>query len=103
SRVQWPEDSFELRPGETLVAITDGVTDALGSEDERFGSGRLRELLIEIRRESPAAIRERVTAALEQFQVGPQADDTALVVMRHCGRPAVLDERRAVATPRVGV
>ena len=102
SRVEWPEESFELEPGETLVAITDGVTDTVGGEDERFGATRLRELLSDVRLESPAAIRERVTAALEQFQVGAQADDTALVVMRRCAEPALSDELRALAGPGVG-
>jgi len=97
SKVQWPEESFELEPGETLVAITDGVTDTLGSEDERFGSGRLGELLGDARRDSPAAIRERLIAALEQFQVGAQADDTAMVVLRRGGEPGVSGELQALA------
>jgi PAS domain S-box-containing protein len=102
ARVQWPEQSFQMRPGETLVAITDGVTDTLGPDDERFGSARLCELLMNVRRESPAAIRERVIAALEQFQVGAQADDTALVVMRRVAQPAA-EERQALAGHGAGV
>jgi PAS domain S-box-containing protein len=100
---QWPEESFEMRPGETLVAITDGVTDTLGPDDERFGSARLRELLTEARRESPGAIRERLIAALEQFQVGAQADDTALVVMRRAPQPAASEQPRALTGPGAGV
>jgi PAS domain S-box-containing protein len=102
ARVQWPEESFRMSPGETLVAITDGVTDTLGPDDERFGSARLSELLMDVRRESPAAIRERVIAALEQFQVGAQADDTALVVMRRVAQPAA-EERQALAGHGAGV
>jgi PAS domain S-box-containing protein len=79
---RWPEHSFTMNPGETLVAITDGVTDTLGLQDERFGSARLQELLGNLRKESPMAIRERLIAELEGFQVGAQADDTALVAMR---------------------
>ncbi len=101
-RGQWPEESFEMRPGETLVAITDGVTDTVGAEDERFGTRRLRELLWDVRRESPAAIRERLVAALEQFQVGAQADDTALVVMRRSPRPATVESLHALTRPGVG-
>ena len=97
SKVQWPEESFELEPGETLVAITDGVTDTLGGEDERFGSGRLEELLGDVRLESPAAIRERLVAALEQFQVGAQADDTALVVLRRTAESSLSRELQALA------
>jgi PAS domain S-box-containing protein len=82
ARARWPEESFELNPGETIVAITDGVTDTLGGSDERFGADRLKELLADVRKESPMRIRERVIGELESFQVGSQADDTALVVMR---------------------
>jgi serine phosphatase RsbU (regulator of sigma subunit) len=101
ARVQWPEASFEMSPGETLVAITDGVTDTIGARDERFGTSRLHELLWELRRESPAAIRERLVAALEQFQVGPQADDTALVVMRRSPHPAAVEQPHVLAGPGV--
>lgn len=100
---QWPEASFEMRPGETLVAITDGVTDTLGPGDERFGTARLTGLLTDLRRESPEVIRERVTAALESFQVGAQADDTALVVMRRSSEPALADELATLAGPGAGV
>ncbi len=85
ARARWPEDSYALGSGESLVAITDGVTDTVGADDERFGQQRLRALLQDARGSSPAAIRERVVAALERFQVGVQADDTALVAMRRAG------------------
>jgi PAS domain S-box-containing protein len=86
-----PETSFALRPGETLVAITDGVTDTVGRDGERFGMERLRRVLGEVRDEPPATVRGHVMQALESFQVGPQADDTAIVAMRFNGaekRPA---------------
>jgi PAS domain S-box-containing protein len=101
-QVHWPEESFEMRPGETLVGITDGVTDTLGSDEERFGSERLRDVLSEVRGESPMAIRERLIAALEQFQVGTQADDTALVVLRRSPDAAVDDQLQALAGPGIG-
>jgi serine phosphatase RsbU (regulator of sigma subunit) len=85
SKVDWPEMPFELQPGETLVAITDGVTDTVGPGDERFGIGRLKEILARLQNESPMVIRERLVAALEEFQVGAQADDTAIVIMRFTG------------------
>ena len=84
----WPEDVFEMHPGEMFVAITDGVTDARGPGGERFGAERLHDLLLEGRGDSPAAIRARLSAALEDFQEGPQADDTAVVIMRYDGVPA---------------
>jgi serine phosphatase RsbU (regulator of sigma subunit) len=91
SSVDWPEATFQMQPGETLVAFTDGVTDAVGENDERFGMGRLKEILAHVQNESPMAIRERLVAALEDFQVGAQADDTAIVIMRFTGAEAASD------------
>ena len=82
TNARWPEQTCAIASGESLVAITDGVTDTVGPGDERFGAARLRELLGELREHSPAAIRERLIAELDRFQVGAQADDTALVAMR---------------------
>ncbi len=80
-----PETEFTMQPAETLVAFTDGVTDTVGPSGERFGIDRLKETLAAATGQKPVEIRERVMAALEAFQVGPQADDTALVVMRYTG------------------
>jgi serine phosphatase RsbU (regulator of sigma subunit) len=88
SKVSWPEEQFTVGPGETIVAITDGVTDTVGRNDERFGIGRLQEILRDAQNESPVVIRDRLVAALEDFQVGAQADDTAMVIMRFTGAPA---------------
>jgi serine phosphatase RsbU (regulator of sigma subunit) len=81
------ETQFELAAGETLVAFTDGVTDTLGADGERFGSERLQAILAESQNDTPMAIRQRLVEALEEFQVGSQADDTAVVVMRYTGAP----------------
>ena len=83
-----PETEFVMQPDETLVAFTDGVTDTIGAGGERFGTGRLKEILTGARNETPMGIRMRLIAALEDFQVGAQADDTAVVVMRYTGRVA---------------
>jgi PAS domain S-box-containing protein len=81
-RTRWPESEIALRPGDTLVAFTDGVTDALGEGGERWGTARLRESLSAAKDAAPAALRARLVQALDGFQVGAQADDTAVVIMR---------------------
>jgi hypothetical protein len=81
----WPQEEFEMRPGETLVAITDGVTDAIGEDGARFGASRLHEVLLAGAGEPAARLLDRVTAALDDFQTGEQADDMALLVMRYRG------------------
>ena len=81
-RTRWPEAEIVLRAGETLVAFTDGVTDAVGEGGERWGTERLRESLAAAQDAAPAALRARLVQALDGFQVGAQADDTAVVIMR---------------------
>ena len=74
-----------MRPGESLFVFTDGVTDAVGAEGERYGPERLRAGLAEIRDEPPLVVLQRIIDGLESFQVGPQADDTAILVARYTG------------------
>jgi PAS domain S-box-containing protein len=84
-RVNWPEETFEMQAGEALVAFTDGVTDTVGRGGERFGGERLERVLSDSRDQDPQALCERLLTALDEFQVGAQADDTAVVVMRFTG------------------
>jgi serine phosphatase RsbU (regulator of sigma subunit) len=93
-RSSWSEVEVEIDPGETLVAYTDGITDAVGPDGERWGAERLGQALASATDTSPPALRSRLVQALDEFQVGAQADDTALVIMRP-------DEmRRGVAAAR---
>jgi PAS domain S-box-containing protein len=91
------EDAVQMRPGESLVVLTDGVTDALGAGRDRYGAERLRCCLEEVREEPPIVVLQRIIDSLESFQVGPQADDTAILVARYIG---VTQERENGERPR---
>jgi PAS domain S-box-containing protein len=94
---RWPEVPIAMCPDDTLVAYTDGVTDAVGAEGQRWGADRLRRTLAGMGGAPPNAVRQRLVDALEEFQVGAQADDTALVVMRYVGAPPVGGAARKVS------
>ncbi|MGH2831431.1 MAG: SpoIIE family protein phosphatase [Solirubrobacteraceae bacterium] len=94
AKTHWPLQRFTMRPGESLIAITDGVTDALGTDRERFGVARLREALTD-KHASADTLKDRLAEAVDQFQVGSQADDMAIVTMRFTGTP----EDEAPPTP----
>jgi Stage II sporulation protein E (SpoIIE)/GAF domain/PAS domain len=81
----WPQEEFRMSPGETLVAITDGVTDALGADGARFGEDRLNDVLEKGAGEPVAKLLDRVSGALDEFEIGEQADDMALLLMRFRG------------------
>jgi len=84
-RTRWPEHDVRVRAGDTLVAFTDGVTDTVGADGERFGEERLRQTLGRLGRLAPDPLCDGLAAALQDFQVGAQADDTAIVIMRFTG------------------
>ncbi|MEA2242600.1 MAG: hypothetical protein QOD24_2156 [Solirubrobacteraceae bacterium] len=101
----WQDQTMPLRPGETVVLYTDGVTDTRGRQ-QRFGETRLRELLSRGGALSPAELLASLDAALAAFQVGAQADDTAVIAMRIEPAPAADAKLRRKARPshhRAGV
>lgn len=78
----WRPETLTLAPGDVLVLYTDGVIDADG-DDERFGDERLTETLRGTADASDAV--GRIRRALEAFEVGAQADDTAVLAIAFTG------------------
>ena len=74
--------SVELRPGDTFVLYTDGVTEAMGRSGELFGLGRLRGTLSRASGR-PQALGQRVLRAVREF-LGPrpQTDDLCFTCFR---------------------
>ncbi|MBV8952416.1 MAG: SpoIIE family protein phosphatase, partial [Actinobacteria bacterium] len=70
-----------IAPDETLCLYTDGVIDTRG-KDGRFGMRRLKRVLSEHAGEPPDRLLSELESALERFQVGAQADDTAALALR---------------------
>jgi PAS domain S-box-containing protein len=79
------EETVELRPGDTILLFTDGVTETPGA-GERFGADRLVALLAAAP-EEPDAILAEIEAALDDFQTTAAVDDRAMLVLRYTGAP----------------
>jgi PAS domain S-box-containing protein len=84
---EWPLEELVLGPDEVLLLYTDGVTDTVGSHG-RFGEQRLRRTTAECGPLPAEELLSCVDKALSDFQIGPQADDTAAVALRLAGEPA---------------
>jgi serine phosphatase RsbU (regulator of sigma subunit) len=95
---RWNAQTVELLPGDVLVLYTDGVLDARGA-DARFGEERLAAALREAAGAQDAVA--RVLAALQGFERGAQADDTAVVALERLATPAGLQtaDGGGVTTP----
>ncbi|MGA9860194.1 MAG: SpoIIE family protein phosphatase [Solirubrobacteraceae bacterium] len=84
----WAEESFDIGLGASLVTYTDGVTDALGVDGSRYGSDRLRATLARAPQLQAAELVTQLNAALDAFQSGAHADDTAVLVVHRSGASA---------------
>jgi PAS domain S-box-containing protein len=77
----WNDYAVPIAGDETLFLYTDGVLDARGEQD-RFGLRRLKRLLAEHAGRPPERLLSELETALDRFQVGSQADDTAALALR---------------------
>jgi serine phosphatase RsbU (regulator of sigma subunit)/ketosteroid isomerase-like protein len=84
----WAMEVTAVDGDQQLVVVTDGVTDAGGSEG-RFGEERLREVLAGV--SSPALGAQRIEGALHEFTGGDLDDDAAVIAIA----PASADEAPA--------
>ena len=75
------EQSVELEPGDTLVLVTDGVTEATAA-DRATGPGRLAALLAGCAGAGAGAIADAVERDALESQGGSARDDVAVLVAR---------------------
>ena len=78
---------LQLAPGDDLVMVTDGITEAANLAADLYGSARLRAALAAIGDEAPVdAIVQRLRSDVAEFVDGAEAsDDLAILVLRWNG------------------
>jgi sigma-B regulation protein RsbU (phosphoserine phosphatase) len=77
------EGRTQLRPGDTLVAYSDGVTETQNPAGDEFGTLRLQEVITQNLDRSAAGLRDKIEAALSAFAQGtPAVDDITLVIVK---------------------
>lgn len=82
---------LELGPGDAVVVVTDGVTEAESPAGEMFGEKRFYELVSGLRARSAADIMHAVVRSVEYFSapLGARDDLTILVLKRKEGKVSV--------------
>jgi PAS domain S-box-containing protein len=81
----WNQERMTIQDDELVLLYTDGITETFGDGD-RFGIGRLRDLLSEHVGSAPHAVLQALDAELNRFRGGPAGDDIAAVALRPHGR-----------------
>lgn len=84
--MRYQEYQLELAPGDGLYVYTDGVTEAMNSGDELFGSGRMLDALNRCPGDGPEVLLPRMKEEIGRF-VGdaPQFDDITMLGLRYMG------------------
>ncbi|MBN1202350.1 MAG: GAF domain-containing protein [Anaerolineae bacterium] len=79
------ENETMLHPGDLLVAYTDGVTEALRSDQTEFGVIGLQSTISGLRHKPADACVAGILRAVDMFVAGePQFDDITMIVLKHC-------------------
>jgi sigma-B regulation protein RsbU (phosphoserine phosphatase) len=74
--------TVELAPGDRLLLLTDGVTEAQSADGEIFGEERLEELLLTTADPTAAGLAHRVAAEVGRHAAGDPTDDITLLALR---------------------
>lgn len=77
----YPLESLTLKPGETLILVTDGVTEAQNRQGELFGRDR-----IKADGDNSTAIVDSIRDQVRRFEEGTEAtDDLTVMAVRYLG------------------
>src|SRR5882672_1494859 len=77
-------ETEHLRPGDTLILFTDGVTEAMDPDDELFGVTRLRKVLSGQHDVPLKELQNKVLESVETFTRGAnQSDDITVLLVRY--------------------
>ena len=68
-------------PGDRLVLLTDGITEAADDHDEEFGEDRIVELLRENRHLGAAELQQQLLSVVECFAASGFRDDATLAIV----------------------
>jgi sigma-B regulation protein RsbU (phosphoserine phosphatase) len=80
----YEEEEILLKPGDTLLLFSDGMSEAANPEGEEFGDDRLIESMCTSFHEKPDAMLDRLFATAREFAgTQPQADDMTALIVRY--------------------
>jgi serine phosphatase RsbU (regulator of sigma subunit)/putative methionine-R-sulfoxide reductase with GAF domain len=81
--IHLPEETIELGGGDAILMYTDGITDALNSQEEEFGAARLADLVAANAQLPAQELVDEILRSVYEFSGGtPQFDDMTMVVLK---------------------
>jgi sigma-B regulation protein RsbU (phosphoserine phosphatase) len=81
--VKFDRGHVRMEPGDIFVACTDGITEAMNSQDDEYGSQRLIDLVARERSLPAAEIVQSVLTEVDHFsRGGTHEDDRVILIMK---------------------
>src|SRR5262249_29494373 len=78
---EYEENQVPFVPGDRLVLVTDGITEARNAREEEFGEHELIRLVLEHRRRAPAELQRILLESLASFAGPALQDDATLMIV----------------------
>jgi sigma-B regulation protein RsbU (phosphoserine phosphatase) len=79
----YEQETVQMRPGDVLLAYTDGLTEAMSASGEEFGETRLREAVAQTAALSVDEMRDEIVARVRDWCAdAPQHDDLTFIVLK---------------------
>jgi sigma-B regulation protein RsbU (phosphoserine phosphatase) len=77
------EGSIPFQPEDTLVLFSDGITEAMNTNNEEFGEERLTELIEKHKSEDAYIMIDKIMDSVNEFSDGvAQSDDMTLMIIK---------------------
>ena len=77
------EASIPILPDDILILFSDGITEAMNSNEEEFNEERLKEIILKNRNESPQNLIEIIIKEIQVFSGNAeQMDDMTIVIIK---------------------
>ncbi len=81
--IEIPSNTLEVEPGDTLVLYTDGVTEAVNTDLDEYGTERLNWTARSLHTQAPQAIVGGITESVREHTGDtPQFDDVTMVILQ---------------------
>jgi sigma-B regulation protein RsbU (phosphoserine phosphatase) len=79
---RYGEGTMQLQPGDTVIAYTDGVVEAVNSAGEEWGVEGIRNAAVANKAQHADELVDAIFTSLEEFSKGRQTDDATLAILQ---------------------
>ena len=102
---KYENSTVEVGPGATLMAFTDGITEAMAPDGEEFGEERLIQVARSTAGQSIEQLKDQLLRSVKEFCNFQMRDDATLILVAASGvgpeerKPALIDFRNDATEP----